>query len=60
MALGQEMVPVGHVVTVLYNDASMNGSNGPVAPIVVEPDDRQGPTTNMPKGVFYMYVPQFP
>ena len=37
----------------------MNGSNGPAFPIVVEPNDREGPTEEMPVRVFYMYAPQF-
>ena len=41
MASGQELMPVGEAAAVLYNDTSMNGSNGP-APIVVEPGDGEG------------------
>ena len=37
----------------------MNGLNGPASPIVVEPSDREGPTTEMPERAFYMYPPQF-
>ena len=59
MATGQEIIPVGEAATVLYDDASMNGSNGPPSPIVVEPGDREGPTAEMPERAFYMYAPQF-
>ena len=29
MALGQENIPIGEAATTLYDDTSMNGSNGP-------------------------------
>ena len=59
MATSQEIIPIGEAATVLYDDASMNSSNGPPSPIVVEPGDREGPTAEMPEGAFYMYAPQF-
>lgn len=36
MALDFKIVPVGEATMTLYNDASINGSNGPAFPIVVE------------------------
>ena len=59
MASGQEIIPVGEAAAVLYDDTSMNGSNGPASPIVVEPGDREGLTEEMPERAFYMYAPQF-
>ena len=59
MASGQEIIPVGEAAAALYDDTSMNGSNGPTSPIVVEPGDREGPTEEMPERAFYMYAPQF-
>ena len=59
MATGQEIIPVGEAAAVLYDDTSMNGSNGPPSPIVVEPGDREGPTAEEPERAFYMYAPQF-
>ena len=59
MASGREIIPVGEAATALYNDTSMNGSNGPASPIVVEPGDREGPIEEMPERAFYMYAPQF-
>ena len=59
MAPGREIIPVGEAAAILYDDTSMNGSNGPASPIVVEPGDREGPTEEMPKCAFYMYAPQF-
>ena len=59
MALGQEIIPIGEAATALYDDTSMNGSNGPASPIVVEPGDREGPIEEMPECAFYMYAPQF-
>ena len=44
MASGQEIIPIDEAVVVLYNDTSMNGSNGPASPISVEPSDREDPT----------------
>ena len=35
MASGQEIIPVKEAAAALYDDTSMNGSNGPVSPIVV-------------------------
>ena len=43
----------------LYVDTSMNGSNGPASPLVVEPGDREGPIEDMPGRAFYLYAPQF-
>ena len=57
MASGREIIPVGEAAATLYNDTSMNGSNGPASPIVVEPSDREGPTEEMPEHAFYMYAP---
>ena len=59
MALGQEIIPIGEVATALYDDTSMNSSNGLASPIVVEPGDREGLTEEMPESAFYMYAPQF-
>ena len=59
MAPGQEITPVGEVAAILYDNTSMNGSNGPASPIVVEPGDREGPTKEMLEREFYMYAPQF-
>ena len=59
MASGREIVPVGETAMTWYDDMSMNGSNGPASPIVVEPGDREGPTADMPERAFYMYAPQF-
>ena len=59
MASGREIIPVGEAVAILYDDTSMNGSNGPASPIVVEPGEREGPTEEMPERAFYMYAPQF-
>ena len=59
MASSREIIPVGEATTALYNDASMNGSNGPTSPIIVEPGDKEGPTEEMPERAFYMYAPQF-
>ena len=59
MATGQELVPVGEAAAVPYDDTSMNGSNGPPSPIVVEPGDREGPTAEEPERAFYMYAPNF-
>ena len=59
MASGREIIPVGEATAALYDDTSMNGSNGPASPIVVEPGDREGLTEEMPERAFYMYAPQF-
>ena len=59
MASGQETIPIGEAVAVLYNDTSMNGSNGLASPIVVEPSDKEGSTIEMPERAFYIYAPQF-
>ena len=52
MATGQEIIPVGEAAVVLYDDTSMNGSNGPPSPIVVEPGDREGPMAEEPERAF--------
>ena len=52
-------MPAGETAVTWYDDTSMNGSNGPASPIVVEPGDREGPTADMPERAFYMYAPQF-
>ena len=57
MASGQEIIPVGKAAASLFDNTNMNGSNGPASPIVVEPGDREGPTTEMPERAFYMYAP---
>ena len=59
MAPGREIVPVGGdaVVVTLYDDMGMNGSNGPVSPMVVESGDREGPIAEMPERAFYIYAP---
>ena len=57
MASGQEIILAGEATAAMYDDTSMNGSNGPASPIVVGPCDREGPTEEMPKGAFYMYTP---
>ena len=54
MASSQEIIPVGEAATALYDDTSMNGSNGPASPIVVKPGGREGPTEEMPERAFYM------
>ena len=59
MASCQEIVPIREAATALYDDTSMNGSNGLTSPIVVEPGDREGPTEEMLERAFYMYSPQF-
>ena len=59
MASGREIISVGEAATVLYNDTSINGSNGPASPIIVEPSDREGLTEEIPERAFYMYAPQF-
>ena len=59
MALGREIVPTGEAAVTWYDDTSMNGSNGPTSPIVVEPGDREGSAADMPKRAFYMCAPQF-
>ena len=59
MASSREIIPIGEAAATLYDDTSMNGSNGPASPIVVEPGDREGPTEEMPEHAFYMYAPQF-
>ena len=59
MASGREIIPIGEVAAVLYDDMSMDGSNGPASPIVVEHVDREGPTEGMPEHAFYIYTPQF-
>ena len=60
MSTGQEIISVGEAAAVLYDDTSMNGSNGPpLPPIVVEPGDREGPMAEEPERAFYMYAPQF-
>ena len=57
MASGQEIISIGEAATALYDDTSINGSNGPASPIVVEPGDKEGPTEEMPERAFYMYAP---
>ena len=47
MASSREILPIAEGVVVLYDDTSMDGSNGPAFPIVVKPSDREGPTTEM-------------
>ena len=59
MASGREIIPAGEAAAILYDDTSMNGSNGPSSPIVVEPGDREGLIEEMPERAFYMYAPQF-
>ena len=56
---GKRSFPVGETAAALYDDTSMNGSNGPASPIGAEPGDREGPTEEMPERAFYMYAPQF-
>ena len=52
-------MPADETVVTWYDDMSMNGSNGPAYPIVVEPGDCEGPRADMPERAFYMYAPQF-
>ena len=59
MASAREIIPIGEATTVLYDDTSMNGSNGSASPIVVEPGDKEGLTLEMPERAFYIYTPQF-
>ena len=56
MALGREIIPICEASAILYNDTSMNGSNGLAisSPIVVKPSDKEGPTEEMPERAFYM------
>ena len=57
MVSGQEIVPIGEAAIVLYDNTSMNGSNGPASPIVLEPGDREGPIAEIPNRAFYMCAP---
>ena len=57
MALDFKIVPVGEASMTLYNDTSINGSNGPAFPIVVEPNDREGLKAEMLEHAFYIYAP---
>ena len=57
MASSREIIPIGEAAAILYNDTSMNGSNGPASTIVVELGDREGPIAEMPQREFYMYAP---
>ena len=61
MASGREIVLVGGgaAAVILCDDTSMNGSNGLAFPIVVEPGDEEGPTTEMPKHALYIYTAPF-
>ena len=59
MVSDREIIPIGEAAAMLCNDTTMNGSNGPASPIVVEPSDREGLTTGMPERGFFMYAPQF-
>ena len=59
MASSQEIIPVGEAAAILYDNTSMNGSNGLASPIVVEPGDKEGPIAEMPERAFHMYAPQF-
>ena len=59
MASSREIILVGEVAAVLYDDTSMNGSNGSNSPVVVEPCGKEGPTTEVLECTFYMYTPQF-
>ena len=57
MASGREIIPVGEATAALYVNTSMNGSNGPASPIVIEPGDKEGPREEMLEHAFYMYAP---
>ena len=57
MPSGRAISPIGEVAAVLYDNTSMNGSNGPTSPIVVEPGDKEEPIAEMPERAFYMYAP---
>ena len=59
MASGREIIPIGEAAIVLYNNTSMNGSNGLAFPIDVDPGDKEGPATEIPERAFYVYAPQF-
>ena len=43
----------------MYDDMSMNGSNGPTSPIVIKPSDGEGPIAKMLDCAFYTYTTQF-
>ena len=59
MASGREMVPVGEATVMLYDDMSMNGSNGPACPTVVDPGDYEGSTAKMLECAFIYTLPSF-
>ena len=59
MASSREIVPIGEAAAILNDDTSMNGSNGPTSPIVVEPGDKKGLTEEMLEHACYIYAPQF-
>ena len=59
MASGREIIPIGEVAIVLYDDMSMNGLNVLASPIVVEFGHRERLTAEMPERAFYIYAPQF-
>ena len=52
LALGQEIVPVGEAATILYDNTSMNDSNGSATPLVVELGNQEGPTVDMIEHAF--------
>ena len=56
MALGREIILVGEAATILYDDTSMNGSNGSTYPIVVEPNDEEGLIAEKLEHAFYIYM----
>ena len=57
MVSGREIVPVGEVATTLYNDMSLNVSNGPASPKIVKLGNYEGMTAKMPEHAFYIYGP---
>ena len=57
IASGREIVPIGEAAMTLYDNTSMNGSNGPEFPIIIEPSDHEGPTSEFSERAIYMYAP---
>ena len=52
MVSGREIISIGEAAALLYDNTSVNGSNGPVPLIVVKPGDQGGPTVEMPGRAF--------
>ena len=58
MVLGREVIPVGEATDILYNNMSMNGSNGLAYPIILEPGDKEGLIAEIQECALYIYAPQ--